>query len=75
MLDDHAVQKGANSIETTHVQTCELGNVVKQSLDTINHWTKTSFRKMFHNVKEILSVNSETFNVSSGRVLVLSCVK
>lgn len=29
MLDDHAVQQGANGIETAHVQTCEVGNVVK----------------------------------------------
>lgn len=42
MLDDHAVQQGANSIETTHVQTCEFGNTVKQSLNTTNHWTNIS---------------------------------
>lgn len=30
MLDDHAVQQGADGVETTHVQTCEVGKSVKQ---------------------------------------------
>lgn len=29
MVDDHAVQQGANCIETAHVQTCELENTFK----------------------------------------------
>lgn len=60
MLDDHAVQQGANSIETAHVQTWELGNIVKQSLHT-----KNIFQETFHNVKESTSF-SELWNTVMG---------
>lgn len=38
MIDDHTVQQGPNSVETTHVQTCEiLGKTDTQCLHSINH--------------------------------------
>lgn len=37
MLDDHAIQQSADGVETADVQTCELGNSVRDNLHITNH--------------------------------------
>lgn len=50
MFDDHAVQQGANRVETAHVQTCGTGNTAR--LHTKNHRTKIVSRKLFTNLRK-----------------------
>lgn len=53
MFDDHAVQQGADGIETAHVQACELRNTVNHKSQT--NWTKSGFQETSRNVRESLS--------------------
>lgn len=68
MLDDHAVQQGADGIETTHVQACELRNIVNHKSQT--SWTKSIFQETSRNVKEALSrpPRANLQNIAAGAV-------
>lgn len=63
MLDDHAVQQGADGVETAHVQTCEVGNSVKQCVYTTS-WESTELSVIMTPIRGV----SETESSPKGRL-------
>ena len=76
MLDYHAVEQGANSIETSYVQTCRFGNNCQsKALHTTNHRIENTIRKPVTEVPRWLPLlNDEIQKHEQWKDLVFTCV-